>query len=574
MNRTKNVPVISYIVITIVGITILFRNFFGFDWTDESFYLSMTDRFYRGGIPFTQEWNPAQLLAIILLPLYTAYMKVAGTTEYIYLFFRMFFLLMSFIISLFTYNSLKKIGYSNIVAVLGSITFLLYSRASIPTLSYYSMSLIMYMAALLLICKTFYHKELSKKGNFVYYFMAGAFFSIAVCANPFLSIVYGLGIIAMILMISNSKIWVVRTIGALGGCFTMATFVIIYILSKASIVQILSNLKNVLNDPEHAKQNYLLEIPRWFNNIIKEYHYYTIGILTVVFLIIVYKKMIVRDLNSKTKKNLFYVISIVCMINLIQSIELIGMAYIAITIYGYLIYLLTEKRNKLVFNCFFIPGIILSIAWKYCSNTGITTMTIGFAITAIAAIAFISDFLMEIRESIEYNNSKFIKTAPFISFFLIYAALGLTFYLRIFHVHRDAPIENLSAKIDVGPAKGLYTTDERKRNYKEIIAALDIINEKSSIDDRIFISKLLPWGYVYSTPQVGALSTWRIPMDSPLAVKYYKQNPEMIPEVVFLVNDKYGVTNDNNSINGELARYLKLDKYDVIQLNCGTIFLK
>lgn len=563
----------AILFITIIAGVIAFRNLLGFDWTDESFYLSMADRFYRGGAPIIQEWNPAQLFGIVLLPIYSLYYFIMGSTDYIYLFFRIVSLFIAYCISLLTYRAIRKIGYRSHIAMISGVIFLIYSRASIPTLSYYSVSMYAFMITILLMLEADF-RVANKPVNFLLYFFSGVSYIVSVCANPFLSLIYIIGLIVIIICSSKTSILITRILASILGCVSSTIAILIFFISRSSIGEIWNNVGYILADPEHEKRNYILDIARWFNNIIKEYHFYTISIITVIFIYISYCRIKNKFISIRTKKWLFYLASFICLINIVQSIELIGLSYIALTIYGFLLFILTEKRSNVVFNYFFIPGIALSLAWKFCSNTGITTMTIGFVISAIASIIFLVDFLNENKDKFEYKLLSTKRTFGIIIYSLAIFAVGSTFYLRIFHVHRDAPLELLKYRIESGPAKGLYTTDYQVINYNEIISALDIINRTSKESDYILISKLLPWGYLYAKPNASAYTTWRVPMDSDLAIQYYKQNPEMLPDFIFLVGDKYGVTNDNNPPNGKLAQYLKLNNYKNIQLKCGVIFLK
>ena len=65
---------------------VIWRAFYGLDWTDESYYLAVTKRFFQGDRPFREEWFTTQLIGVLLLPLYSLYHGVTGGTEGILLF--------------------------------------------------------------------------------------------------------------------------------------------------------------------------------------------------------------------------------------------------------------------------------------------------------------------------------------------------------------------------------------------------------------------------------------------------------------------------------------------------------
>ena len=57
-----------YICFAVCFIILLWRARMGFCWTDECFYVSTADRFYRGSIPLVDEWYRTQLSSLIMLP--------------------------------------------------------------------------------------------------------------------------------------------------------------------------------------------------------------------------------------------------------------------------------------------------------------------------------------------------------------------------------------------------------------------------------------------------------------------------------------------------------------------------
>lgn len=80
----------------------------GFCWTDESFYVSTADRFYRGSIPLVGEWFRTQMSSILMIPFYALFIAVAGTNAGVILYFRLLYLLLSTAVAVVYYIVLKK----------------------------------------------------------------------------------------------------------------------------------------------------------------------------------------------------------------------------------------------------------------------------------------------------------------------------------------------------------------------------------------------------------------------------------------------------------------------------------
>ena len=88
-----------YLILGIGSLLLLCKCFFSFCWSDETFYFSTVYRFYQGDSIFLHEWFPTQLSAVILLPLFSIYMNIVGSTTGILLYFRICFVVFSLISS-------------------------------------------------------------------------------------------------------------------------------------------------------------------------------------------------------------------------------------------------------------------------------------------------------------------------------------------------------------------------------------------------------------------------------------------------------------------------------------------
>lgn len=131
----------AYIVLTVIAGLLIIRCFYSFCWSDESFYLSLVHRFWIGDRPIIDEWSGTQFYTVILLPIYALYIKVVGSNEGIFLFFRLLMVISNYFLSIYIYISLKRYT-TNILALIGSLVNLLYTRANILGASYYSIALL------------------------------------------------------------------------------------------------------------------------------------------------------------------------------------------------------------------------------------------------------------------------------------------------------------------------------------------------------------------------------------------------------------------------------------------------
>lgn len=149
---------IPILILAACSIGLFIRSFYSFSWSDESFYLTLVHRFWLGERMIVDEWNPAQLSMLLLLPFYSIYQRITGGNEGIYLYFRLIYLGISAFIAFLAYMKLKKHN-SRVASLICALLYLLYSRANIGGMSYYNMTLSCVLLAVILLYDQIYEKE-------------------------------------------------------------------------------------------------------------------------------------------------------------------------------------------------------------------------------------------------------------------------------------------------------------------------------------------------------------------------------------------------------------------------------
>ena len=114
-------------------------------------------------------------------------------------------------------------------------------------------------------------------------------------------------------------------------------------------------------------------------------------------------------------------------------------------------------------------GIILALSFFFASNTGLDAMTTGFSISSVGGLLIIHD---------HFTNNENFKTGKYLIQILSFLLIG-TFSAHLFlGIYRDAPLWNLTERIEIGPASGLNTTAEHKYQYESIVKSLYSIQQK------------------------------------------------------------------------------------------------
>lgn len=558
ISMKKGIP---WCIISGASILLLARCFFSFSWSDESFYLAVVHRLWRGERIIADEWFTSQLSMPLLLPFYTLYQKITGGNDGVYLYFRIVYWCIATLTAFFSFYILKKKN-SLESSTMCSLLYLFYARANIGGMSYYNITLTCILGAILII-----YEQLPYKGSGgIRLYLTGSLLALAAICTPYLVLVY---LILGCTVLINKEMRVYKRVLlkiCVGGIVVVLMY-LIYILSTVSVQELMLNIPYILNEPELQKTNPLLVIPLIIVRIIWRYKWTSLGMI-LSFGFVGFKNR--KESLSERDKHLVIVINLcIFIVNTYLSWGMIGCINIAGTIFGLLILRVLEDKENVdrgIAVIFGVAGVGTCIAFSFSSDTGLDAMTIGFVILGMGIILLL------------YKQQSIKKLRKFITCVMILE----TMILRIFSVYRDAPINELNTPIKSGPAKYMLTTKEHVMQYDSLRAA---ILQYVRSEDIVFYTKNCFWGYLCTDNEYGTPSSWRIAFDSPRLAEYYKLNPEKIPTCIFVLNPMYGnyqssliqgnekVDRPNeNIIGGYLAEYIVEHEYEKIELDCATIY--
>lgn len=558
----------ALLTLGICSILLLIRSFYSFNWSDESFYLTVVHRFWLGERIIADEWYTTQLSTPLLLPFYALYQWMTGGNEGVYLYFRLLYWGISAFTAFFTYYSLKKKN-SYAASLISALLYFLYSRANIGGMSYYNVTLTCVLLAGLLL----YDQICDKKGNKKKLYLAGILLAFAVVNTPFLAFPYI--VIGAYFLIRRKHCPLYREVlMVIAGTATIAAVYIAYVLCKVSINELLLNIPYILNEPELQSTNPALVIPIILARIVWRFKW-TFWITVLLTIYIWYRK---KKVNSFSMKEINWLLGInlaVFIINSFLSKNLLGCINIAGALFAVpTIYIFNEWKqiDKNILGVFGTAGISLILGFSFSSDTGLDAMTIGFLLIGIGAVLLV--FKLD-----DLKKKQVMLGAAVLVFSVM---IFQTAILRFFSVYRDAPVNQLNTQITSGPAKYLYTTQEHVRQYDELKAAIEQYVRE---DDVVFYSKWCFWSYLCTENEYGVPSSWRMPFDSPRLQEYYELKPEKIPTCIFVLNPAYGdfessliqnnekveFPNENN-LDGYLYDYIQEHDYEVIELECATIY--
>lgn len=568
MNEKVKRQYLPILILGLCAVILLIKTRYSFCWSDETFYASTTGRFLKGDGIFLHEWFPTQLVSLILLPFQAAFTAVTGTSDGILLFFRVCYVIYSFVLSVIIYRILR-IDYGEFTSLCCALFSLFYAHLNIATMSYYTLSVGFYLLAMLLVYHAMHHSPSAYRQ---YYILAGISFAASVICLPTMAVAYfPCAALLVLCSLRKEKLRPVFPYTLIGIC-ALAAVTMLFVLSRVRFSDLIDNLPYILSDEEHAT-SLVYPFKKFFISVHEVYGRFTYA----SYLLILFCLFFGRRLGAKWKIILSVTDTVLFAVFFVFSLGHTGYISTAVILFALPLYFMTEKRNKSLFFLLYAAGLVFSMVFSYSSNGYLYIMTLGHSISAVGAICFLHDFR---NEAAADGN---LKTAGFFLFAVCLTVTGITvaqtMTLRMVNIYRDAPLTELTAKITQGPAAGLYTTPAHKESYDEIY---DAIQTYTGTEGNIFFTKLMPWGYLATDMRCGAPTTWRTPFNSERLALYYEAHPDRVPDIIFVLDEDVGsyetcgdVVADpapnQNEIGGWLLDYVTEHEYETVSFPKGKI---
>lgn len=560
--RKLNIVDLAALICFIAAFVFLYiRSGYGFGIDDESLYLSVPYRLIRGDSLLTDEWHVSQLLGFVLYIPVKLYLSITGSTEGILLFFRHLFVIVQAVVSAMVYLVLRKNGKSALFAML---IFMLHVHMTYFVVNYYTVTILSAEIICFILYSGFENKKFLKK------FLVGFFLSAAVLGEPFLAVpVIFYALICFIKpAISKTKfaekylpekVFSIKTftpifLGILPLFITFTAFV----LSRTTIKKILQCLPMIFKNPEYTIAGKGSNVITAFSSIFTVFKVSYIGfvIFAVIFV------LIARDKKRMEHRKEYFLASfagyIVYIIEILVSrytadlsekyTVIIGMSkylywMMSLAIFSLICYLLTENKKKILFYSFWLVGLVTAIFIDISSDIGPRCSTSALAISDTAGIIFIFDLVKEIKS--EEDKNFLTKIASCVLALMIVLQLGTQIRIladvkgAAFEYASESKVNDLSVKIDKGPAKGLLTTKNRNNIYNQMISDLDVIKEKCN--GRFLIAENYPWAYLYMEKDFGTFSEWFLGYrwdvyEGATLRQYCEINPDKMPEYIYVTN--------------------------------------
>jgi len=546
---TKHIIFTFFYTIFIFLVLILTYNhlFYGVDFGDEAVYAAAPYRFALGDKRFVDDTTLFQITSLISFPLVKFYYEITHSTDGIILFLRQAYFIFSLLISGLIYFSLKD-SFNKRIALLVSLTCVVYAYANLFTFSYNTQASLLFTAGCFL--GAWVLNNVSHSKNYFLLFLAGLLHGLTTISYPPMGLPCLIFIIILLFWIENYK-------------FNQAFFYLIglslpllFLLSLEGVIDYILARFQVITEVRFSYQagTNLGNFDKLISLFTYTWIYYPYKAFIFVFAVsmVIYHKFY----QNRYPWIILFLILIVVIpfIHIVSVINYFSSSYYLIYYSLFAPYLLIflDNKHSIIRKLFWIiwfPALIAGLTTGWASGNGWPNIAVGILpgalITTLLLVTVISDSIQPIYHS------------PTIDYFVALIPVNVLVLMLFYSygaIYGDGMgrITYLTKKVEIGPYQGLYTTSKRKEFIHELSQNLRKFIRKN--DKRILFYDLFAAGYLLTSQHPASTTVWEIPLgmypntsrDSIIA--YYKDKKNW-PDIVVKMKTAFNPTGWTSPLN-------------------------
>ena len=543
----------------------------GFD--DEAYYLTIVQRLFQGDLLLVHEWGVEQLASLFLIVPYKIFVALTGGTDGIILAFRYFFLITDAAFFVFMYIRLRRFGVPGLLA---TVLFCGIMPGTGAVLNYYTISLMAFMMICLI------HFTDNREHSVPVYIFTGIIWAFGILGEPPLILTYPVYLIYLIIHSlirkrknganAPSQYFFSKKAAAfisVGGWFIFAVFMGSLYLSGS--LRHLSETAGFLASDTGYSSTDIIDIYKLFRvaelfgtpNIIAITALYP---LTILFLVLQKKKQ-TETLSANIIHHLLFICSciLLCSSYICAYIKIFSdihnwYAYIAYHGFVFLMiipiwYFLSKDRDKNLF-LFWFAAFVYSLFVDIASDW---VFGLGGHLAVVPGILIFMQLwkendILEVRTENKNKNKNKRKTKGktisniniirlrktvsgicAIMFLLCgFAYIGTERFYPLWErvIKRDN--SSISSMINIGPYKGLYTTEKVKTKEEGAIKDAETIKSLKP-DANLLVFDLYPTVYLHNDMKYSTHTAYFDKVeDRQRVLDYWEVFPEKRPGIVYV----------------------------------------
>ena len=543
---------------------------------DEGFYLSFPFRLVQGDSLVQDEWHLAQFSSLFsYLPVWL-WCTLRGSADGLIVFMRCLYLAIHTALSVLIYKVFRKAG---IPAIAAALFYYLQTPYRIYSISYHSMFVVF------LLLFTFSLLSIYQKGDKKFSFAAGASFGACCVNNPLFCLLPLLYLLLLLLWVKRdgvadlaakrrykkksktkqpkaggrkavSKEIAPSTSAQMEsyGCFFKKQTILYLILGTAAVAAVsvafffgtggtIASLQQNLNylfgtSEYHLASFSMHEKLKQFWEAIYYSSFRMPFLLPLLFLALLVDKKRKADSHRIVYLSVSIALSVLI---LIGSLIRANLSSLPLALLSFVCYLLTEKKNRVLFFCVWCPCAAAAVLSSFAANVPLAAIGTILPVGNIAGVFFAWDLLQELRQQ-QTDKPAEQKTGNKASTFcraVICAGLVLQLLIHVAALMFGQLPAKDAAWIREGPLSGIRMPQSQAASYKTFLRDLDEVKACSAEDDPLLIVAYENWLYLYAERPIATYTVWyrgQIMTDDLLL--YYQVNPQKIPEFIYVADSE------------------------------------
>jgi hypothetical protein len=533
------------------AILMFYRVYFGTEFTDEAYTVSDVLAAINGNIPYTDDTVIAAGQVFIPSIVFKLYMIFVPNMEGLFLYSRITYTVFRFITIIIIYITLSRVLDRKWRLLVSS--FLIVYVGSIPNWGYNGTSMVLSVLNSFLLYM-YMHDDQADKFHYWGLVVCGAISALTVFTHPVYAVMVIVDIF-IIIVVSKNKTY--ETLTYCVGGIAIVLLIITPIIIKSGIKRFLYGVESCfITAPDNFIKTTVRD--RVFSVFSLGYKWWALTVFIAVVLFMLSLKYIrINEQKLATKEYWLMSVSVAILLCLVFA------AYRGFDV---------PKTTGILCVCAFI---LLIPTYEDCSHLacffGIYNILfiIILTITSLTGDRFYYCIPMMLPILIDLFKTKhrlFHEIAAIMAILLI-VLLGRYSFKNIY---RDDTFRNLTARVEEGVFKGIYTTPDRANDVVELEK---YINENISLDETVSFRDNAPVAYLMRNKNICDVRTWDIMQysydcnDPTLMYRYYK-NKQQIPDVIAYIDfgrDEMLSIEDspeNFQFNNFVNKYYYLDKDD------------
>lgn len=494
----------------------LWRIRHGIDYTDEAFYVAMPVRFALGDRPFSDELNVTQTAALLLYPFVKVYTAIVGSATGIILFVRMLFLLFFGLVGWSVY-ALAATRVPRPAAMLLGAACICFIPYGIASLGYNTISMGLLTLGLFVSARWLLAPGPARSVLRAPLLWAGFAHGAASFAYPTVTLAAVTTALAIFLLASGQRLR--ATLLYIAGGLGFGVVVSPYLLS-AGVAQLRQVFTYTGGEAQLSSANNLSLLLTKFLALQPQLPFGAVVILLAIVVSRRWPTLIALGLPF---------VPLLARGSLLTGPQA-SIGYVGcFALFAPLLCLgLRDARTARVLALgIALPSMVAGAALSFTSGNGVPASGVGLFPAAVLAAVVLTIFLHETarRWRLPLPSSALVLLCP-----AVFVWMLLTHVRADDAYYRDARLPELTARIDFGPFKGLYTTPERKAALGALSA--DILAHIHG--DRALFFYDFPAGYLiaFRRPLAGSVWPFALPSRMEPDARFFREHAKS-GELVF-----------------------------------------